>query len=117
MTALATINVCDVLNQGLPTGTNPPIADDDIIVVCQGCRKTVSLSFCSIEQGSADIIYKCDCGDTLVIIATPNPCDKPWPGRGYRLKNFVLRNAVDLRWRSVTLPRSPNALARERRTE
>jgi hypothetical protein len=112
MAEVAVIKVSDVLNQALPPGT-PPITDADIACDCPTSGAPIQMSECSIEPGR-ETRYKCKCGHMLVIIGAPNPDGKSWPGRGYRLRDFVLRNVVDLRYRSVVLPRSPNATAQER---
>jgi hypothetical protein len=112
MAEFAIIRVSDVLNQALPPGT-PPITDADIACECPTCGNKIQLSECSIEPGR-ETTYRCKCGVTFVIIGAPNPDGKSWPGRGYRLKDFVIRNAVALYYGLVVLPRSPNALARER---
>jgi hypothetical protein len=115
MAELGIIRVCDVLNQALPPGS-PVITDHEIVADCTICGQAVQLSDCKIQQ-TAETTYRCECGCTLVIIGPPNPDQRPWPGRGFRLKDFVLRNAANLRYRGVLIPRSPNALAAERGTE
>jgi hypothetical protein len=115
MAEAAIIKVCDVLNQALPAGTKP-ITDADITCDCLACGNSIRLSECSIEQ-NRETTYKCECGNVLIKIGPPDPNEKPWPGRGYRLRDFVLRNAADLRYGPVVLPRSPNALAKERPPE
>ncbi len=102
------IRACDVLNQALPPGS-PPLSDNEISEDCQTCGE-VSLSSCSVRQ-AVETTYSCGkCGNPLLIIGATNPDGKPWPGRGYRLKDFAVRNAVDLRFRGMIIPRSPAAL-------
>jgi hypothetical protein len=109
MAELAIIKACDVLNQALPAGINP-ITDADITCECLSCKNSILLSDCTIEQ-NRETIYKCECGATLIRIAPPSPV--PSPGAGYRLGDFVLRNAGDVRCGPVLIPRSPNALRKE----
>jgi hypothetical protein len=109
MAERATIKVCDVLNQA---NKGHPITDADITGDCQTCRRAVPLSRCDIKQG-AETTYSCDtCGGTVVIIGAPDGI--PWPGRGYRLGDFLIRNASSLRSRGLLIPKSPNALATSR---
>src|SRR3546814_8650496 len=90
------------------------MTDADIVASCDKCGST-PLSTCLISQ-AAETTYTCaKCGNTLVIIGAPNPDGQPWPGRGYRITDFVVRNAVDLHYNRVLIPRSPNALAKEDR--
>lgn len=107
-----TILDCDVLNQA--TKGYAPLTDNEIQASCKTCSGPLSLGSCNIEQ-ALETTYRCSkCDDVLVIIGQPNPDGKPWPGRGYRLNDFTVRNAVDLRVRGVFLPESPNALAESR---
>lgn len=107
-----TIRACDVLNQALPDNS-PPLNDNEIEAQCSTCG-SVRLGD-SVVSGGAEPQYTCTkCGSVLVVIGQPNPDGQPWPGRGYRLKGFVVRNAVDLTFRGVLIPSSPNALAPER---
>lgn len=102
------ILACDVLNQAAKG--HKPIIDSEIMASCKSCKQAVSLGNCEIEQ-ARETTYRCStCNDILLIIGEPNPDGKPWPGRGYRISDFVVRNAVDLRYRGVLIPESPNAL-------
>jgi predicted RNA-binding Zn-ribbon protein involved in translation (DUF1610 family) len=104
------IRACDILSQALQGGSSP-LSDDDILADCQTCKQAIELSLCRLSQ-LMETTYSCPkCGSTLIIISAPNRDGKPWPGRGYRLKDFVLRNAVDLLIRgAIKIPRSPRAL-------
>lgn len=113
MSELTMIRASDVLNQALPTGM-PPVTDDDILGNCIKCKREVPLGTCSVRQGTETTYICSSCGSTLLVIGAPNPDGEPWPGRGYRLNDFVLRNAVDLRLGRVLIPRSPAALDTKR---
>lgn len=83
----------DVINQANQAGLK--ITDDVLLATCPACGQ-VPLSSCEVS-GTKDTKYvHPPCGQTLVIIGVPNPDDQPWPGRGYRIGDFVLRNAVDI---------------------
>ena len=88
--------------------------DDEVFASCENCPDPVSLGSCSISFGH-ETVYACPgCGGTLLVIGAPDPDGMPWPGRGFRIRDFVLRNAVDLTYRGVLIPKSPNALAADR---
>lgn len=111
MTESATILASDVINQALPNQMTP-FSDDDILGDCPECRTQVPLSHCAVTPG-VETTYACpECGSCLLVIGAPHPDGRPWPGRGYRIHDFVLRNAVDLTLRGLPLcfPRSPAAL-------
>jgi hypothetical protein len=111
LTDKTTILACDVLNQALSAGM-PPITDADIMAECPGCHAPISLDQSHIIQTN-ETAYLCRlCGNTIVIIGPPNPDGKPWPGRGYRINDFLVRNATDLFFNGVKMTKSPNALAK-----
>lgn len=109
MAARTTITAADVINQA---NNGPPFSDADIVAECPSCGD-VQLSKCTVTQGE-ETTYMHRCGNTMLIIGAPNPDGKPWPGRGYRLNDFVLRNAVVLRIGRVRVDASPAALASAR---
>ncbi len=109
----AIIKVCDLINQGDLKGM-APYKDNEIVADCTDCEKPIRLSDCKIHA-AAETKYFCpECGDILVVISCPHPSGKPWPGRGYRLGDLVLRNAVQLRLQrgniELTIPVSSEAL-------
>lgn len=111
MASLTTIRISDVFNQVLKPG-QPMMSDADIMANCETCKEPKNLGSCFIKQ-TAETTYSCPkCGSTLVIIGAPNK--KPWPGRGYRVGDFSIRNAVDLTYKNGLFPRCPNALATSR---
>lgn len=102
----------DVLNQASKDFT--PLVEADITANCSVCGP-VSVATASIASSGRETRYSCaTCGAILVVIGPVNPDGQPWPGRGYRLNDFVVRNAVDLIFRAVKLPASPAALAEKR---
>lgn len=108
-----TIRAADVLNQTMPKGVSA-LTDSEVLAACEKCQGLVALDSCSVQSGR-ETAYNCrQCGQTLLIIGAKNPDGRPWPGRGYRIGDFVLRNAVDLLYRGIRLNRSPAALAKER---
>jgi len=111
MTTPTTITASDVINQAMPTGRQP-FSDKDINTACRACSTAVTLADCGITQGM-ETLYKCpNCQSTLLVIGAPNRDGTSWPGRGYRLHDFVLRNESDLFiGKHIRIPRSPDALA------
>jgi len=112
MSSATIIRACDVLNQA-NSADLPQLVDAEIVAVCETCGP-VQLS-AAMVIGGAETVYKCgSCDSVLMIIGAINPDGLPLPGRGYRLGDFVLRNAVDLHVRSVLMSASAQALATER---
>lgn len=111
MAGATKILACDVINQAV--GGNQPVTDKDILASCPKCGK-VALSDCIVSQDAETTYVHMRCGNVLLVISAPNPDGKPWPGRGYRIGDFVLRNPVDLTFRGGVINASPNALAEAR---
>ena len=98
---------------------SPPPRDSAITTSCPTCKTTQGLNECSIKRDEHDTIYVCRNGcQPLVVVGRPG--DSPWPGRGYRLGEHVVRNANDLVLRvdgatvPVLIPASPAALMKSR---
>lgn len=111
MAGITKIRVSDVINQA--NKGHSPISDKEVLASCPSCGD-VPLSECTVTQKQETTYSHLKCGNVLVVIGAPNPTGKPWPGRGTRIGDFVIRNAVDLRFRGVKIPASPHALAPER---
>lgn len=108
MSDKTTILACDVINQALPPQV-VPLTDPEIFTDCAVCGKEVRLSDCEITQG-LETTYKCKkCKSPVLIIGLPEVA--AWPGRGYRMIDFIVRNPSELRFRGTALSRSPEALA------
>jgi hypothetical protein len=97
--------------------------DGGLRTSCPRCRETQTLAEAEFTEGPDESIYNCKnaCQPLLIIGA---PSERPWPGRGYRMGDFVLRNADDLSFRLISqagqpvggvirFPASPAALADE----
>ncbi|PSW29055.1 hypothetical protein C9J19_08465 [Photobacterium phosphoreum] len=90
------IRVEDVLigNLTAPEGASLP-TDIEMFTSCPTCHLKQSLSVASITRDNKDTIYICKNGcQTIVVVSSPE--ESAWSGRGYRLGNYVLRNAQDL---------------------
>lgn len=98
-----------------PNGTNLP-KDKEIITECPTCGQTQNLSEAELYRDGQESVYICKNGcQPIVVIGLPG--DSPWPGRGYRLGNYVIRNAKDLYFfmsgGKVLIPTSPASLMKK----
>ncbi|MCA3903890.1 hypothetical protein JKP31_21770 [Vibrio vulnificus] len=90
------VRVEDVLvgNLNAPDGARLP-TDHEIYTSCSTCGTKQTLSEATLTRDKTDTIYTCTNGcHSIVVVGSPE--DSVWVGRGYRLGNFVLRNAQDL---------------------
>jgi len=108
------VRVQDVLP---PSGA--PMSDGQINTSCRTCSTQQTLAECEVRRDGPDTVYTCKNGcQVLVVIGAPG--DSPWPGRGFRLKDNVIRNASDLfitfagSPAKVLIPASPAALMKSR---
>lgn len=96
---------------------SPGVEDKHIRATCPKCNEERSVAAAAIAEQDEDTIYNCrnGCG-ALVIVSPVRSGAAPWEGRGYRVGDHVIRNAVELRIRNskmsadVLIPASPNAL-------
>jgi hypothetical protein len=102
-------------------GMDPPCSFDDewIFTACPGCGAAQSLGECPIRREGRETHYQCKngCQDLVIVSPIAGGSAQPWPGRGYRFGEYVVRNAVDLVMvvgpRRLTLNASPAALLTE----
>jgi hypothetical protein len=77
--------------------TPAPFDDEWMFTACPQCGAAQSLGACSIRPEGPDTHYLCKNGcQDLVIVSRAQNGAEPWPGRGYRLGGYVVRNAVEL---------------------
>lgn len=95
------------------------ICDADIKTDCPACNTNQTLSEAIISLDNDNTIYTCKHGcQPLVIISRPGMV--AWPGRGYRLKDYVIRNVRDVfvktegMSKSLLIPASNAALMKTR---
>src|SRR5262245_5075006 len=102
------VRVEDVLRENLRFIGAPP-TDAEIRVKCPGCGEWQPLAECAVEIEADETAYLCPMGcQRIVVVGTPGGV--PWPGRGYRLGRYTIRNAGDLTFNHVFLPASLAAL-------
>lgn len=69
--------------------------DKDMQTVCPTCNEKQNLSEATMSLADDDTLYSCKNGcQTIVVISRPGVT--AWPGRGFRLKDYVIRNACDI---------------------
>lgn len=97
-------------------------SDAGIWTTCPTCQEKQALAEATVEHGD-ETVYTCKNGcQPILIVGAPGSV--PWPGRGYRIKDWSLRNAADLTFRAIDqqgqsvggeilMRASPNALADE----
>lgn len=99
-----------VLNSQMDWRGQGPISDAEIEADCDACGKPINLGACRTTSTDAGLLYRCkSCPETILIVSAFVEGTAAWPGRGYRLGPWVLRNISELRFRGVSIPASPNA--------
>jgi hypothetical protein len=94
-------------------------SDAQIVTTCPTCKEAQTLSEADVSSGE-ETVYVCKEGCQPILVVGP-PVPPPWPGRGYRMGDWVLRNPSDLHVRlidqqgepsgkPVLIPASPAAL-------
>jgi hypothetical protein len=97
-----------------PKGKRPP-RDADFTTECPTCSTRQRASEATVSLDRGDTVYTCKNGCQAIIVVS-RPGLVAWPGRGYRLKDYVVRNAADMFLRTddmaaaVLLPASKAAL-------
>lgn len=96
-----------------------PFRDSDMVTECPACNTVQKLSEATLSLDGNDTIYTCKNGcQPLVVISRPGIV--AWPGRGYRLKDFVIRNVRDIKIKTegmgvpMLIPASKAALMKTR---
>ena len=79
--------------------TPAPFDDEWMFTACPRCGSAQSLGSCTIRSEGDDTCYPCKNGCQDLVIVSPAVGDddaRPWPGRGYRIGDHVVRNAVEV---------------------
>jgi len=106
-------------NEDVGPKNAPALRDSDMRTTCPTCHQEQMLAEAPISLDFSDTLYTCKNGcQTLVVISRPGMV--PWPGRGFRVGSYVIRNATDLfiktenMGRPVLVPASTAALMKVR---
>jgi hypothetical protein len=95
------------------------IRDSDMMTACPTCGSEQFLSEAPVSLDVEDTVYTCKLGCQSVVVVS-RPGLVAWPGRGYRLGNYVVRNSRDIfisfgKGRpKLVIPASPAALIKKR---
>lgn len=104
----------DLGSKGKPTPR-----DSDFSTECPTCSIRQLASEATISLDGSDTVYACKNGCQPIIVVS-RPGLLAWPGRGYRLGDYVVRNAADLFLKTddmaeaVLVPASKAALMKRR---
>jgi hypothetical protein len=90
------IRVQDVFaTQLVPPDGTTLATDDEIRTTCPTCHAEQTLGEAGITRIEAETVYTCKNGcQRIVVVGQPGKI--AWPGRGYRLGPYTIRNANDL---------------------
>ena len=87
--------VSDVFNRNMSMQRD--VRERDFRTSCPTCRSDQRLDQATVDRADDDpeVVYVCrkGCGPIL-IVGTPGTT--PWPGRGYRIRDWVIRNPTKL---------------------
>jgi hypothetical protein len=92
--------------------------DAELLTSCPTCKEDQFLDEGTVSRDNEETVYECKNG-CQVIVVVGKPGDSPWPGRGYRLEDHVIRNAQEIRMPvlgtggTVLIPASPAALMKK----
>lgn len=112
---MSKVRVADVLIEaGITIPDILKVTDEIFQTKCLTCGEIQLLSQCPIYEESGETFYKCKNGCQIILIVG-KPGTTAIEGRGYRLKNHVIRNTNDLivltnGSKNVFMPKSPAAL-------
>ncbi|MHB1681259.1 MAG: hypothetical protein ACYCYO_00325 [Bacilli bacterium] len=109
------VRVSDVLKRaGIVVPNVSEITDGILSSECPTCEEEQFLTSCTIHEKNGETHYMCKngCQDIVVV---GKPLNERVEGKGYRLKDYVMRNAHDILIHApngsvVKLPKSPNSL-------
>ena len=71
------------------------IKDSDMLTWCPTCKTKQLLSEATISLDNDDTVYTCK-NNCQKIVVVSRPGLVGWPGRGYRIGDYVIRNAMDI---------------------
>jgi hypothetical protein len=81
----------------------PAFTDTDFTTACPTCSAQQTLAQARMSLDDSDTVYSCKNGcQAIVVIGRPGLA--AWPGRGYRLGDYVIRNARDIVLKTEAMP-------------
>jgi hypothetical protein len=81
--------------QNLQPKGSRPFMDSDMVTTCPTCEAGQTLGEAPQTLDEFDTVYTCKNGcQPIVVVGRPGL--SAWPGRGYRIGDYVIRNARDL---------------------
>jgi hypothetical protein len=100
------VRVEDVFaRQGIGPEGRRPIKDGDMTTTCPACGTVQRLSDATLSLDRDETVYTCRHGcQPIVVIGRPGTV--AWPGRGYRLGDYVIRNVRDIRIKTEDMTRT-----------
>lgn len=114
------VRVQAVFNRTGLSNANGSFDDKQMLISCPVCHEQQSLHDAIVHFAGGETRYDCKNGcQTLVVVMGIGPEAKPWPGRGYHVGDYIIRNIADLRvitrsdGAGIVLPARPHALAPE----
>lgn len=113
------VRVEDIVTKSLraPSPATPLPTDAEMHTFCPTCHHDQRLADADVRRDGEETVYICKNG-CQVIVVVGSPGSSPWPGRGFRVGDYVIRNASDLLLpigiKAVKIPASPAALMKAR---
>lgn len=97
------VRVQDVFRRAGVGPNNSEVHDADFTTLCPTCSTTQRVSEATISLDGPDTVYTCRNGCQPIVVVS-RPGDVQWPGRGYRLGDFTVRNASDMFLKTNSMP-------------
>ena len=95
--------VQDVFERSGVSPKGSSVGEADFTSKCPTCNTVQVLSEATIRLDGTDTVYFCKNGCQPIVVVS-RPGTVPWPGRGFRLGDFTVRNAADLYLKTKSMP-------------
>lgn len=109
------ITIAEVFKRALEFEGKENCTDGNFETKCPSCNSSQKLSEALISSENKDTIYNCKNGCQKIVVIS-RPSLNSWPGRGYRLGEYTIRNIQELTFKintmstPISLPASSAAL-------
>lgn len=95
---------------GLDTPANLRLPSEaQVRTTCPTCSEAQTLAEADVAAGD-ETVYTCKNGCQPILVVAP-PGGHPWPGRGYRMGDWTMRNASDVTFQMINQAGSPTGRA------